>query len=163
MKAYTVHAPPAAPEDAERFAFVKDGFSWPALFVPALWILWHRMWLTLVWYVVYVLALAWIGRLAGDGAATAVGVLGNVLFALEANNMRRASLTSRGWREIGAAYGSGVEEAEVRFFNAIQKPDSSVPERTPEQHATVLRAPYAPARSPFGEETVIGLFPEPER
>jgi hypothetical protein len=165
MKTYSVHAPPHDPDDAERFAFVKDGVSWPALFVPVLWLLWHRMWLTLVWYAVYVLALAWIGRLGGDGVATATAVLGNILFALEANNMRRASLASRGWREIGAAHGSGLEEAEIRFFHALARPEAASPSPPTPAAAqqTVVRPVYAPARSPFGEETVIGLFPEPER
>ena len=33
---------------ADRLAFVKDGFSWPALFVPLLWLIYHRMWIELI-------------------------------------------------------------------------------------------------------------------
>ena len=52
-------------------------------------------------YIVFVLVVAWIGRLAGEDAATLVAILGTLLFALEANNIRRLSLERRGWEEIG--------------------------------------------------------------
>src|SRR4051812_20325844 len=58
MPIFTVHQPrprkyETAP-DPERFAFVRDGFSfWAFLFGP-LWMLRHRMWLTLVCYVAVV-------------------------------------------------------------------------------------------------------------
>jgi hypothetical protein len=169
MKAYTVHAPPTDPQNEERFVFVKDGVSWPALFVPALWMLWHRMWLALLWYVAWVLALAWIGRLAGEDAATIVALLGAILLALEANNLRRGSLWSRGWREIGAAYGGDREEAEVRFFQSraltatasVAAPAALASPLQPQ--ATIVRAAYPARRLPDPDETVIGLFPEPER
>ncbi len=70
MRLYSVHAPPEEPLAPERFVFIKEGFSWPALFLPVIWMLWHRMWLTLVYYIVYLLVIAWIGRLAGQDMAT---------------------------------------------------------------------------------------------
>ncbi len=101
MRLYSVHAPPDEPIAPEEFLFVKEGFSWPALLVPILWILWHRMWLTLVYTIVFVLVVAWTDRLAGDNLAAAVAILGGLLFAFEANNLRRLSLESRGFREVG--------------------------------------------------------------
>ena len=56
MSVYTVHEPPrragAAAADVERFAFVRDGFSWWAFLLAPLWMLRHRMWLVLIGYVV---------------------------------------------------------------------------------------------------------------
>ena len=159
MRYYSVHAPPEEPTAPERFRFVKDGFSWPALFVPILWILWHRLWLTLVWYVVFVLVVAWAGRLVNDDVAFVVAVLGSVLFALEANNIRRLSLESRGWNEIGSSFGQNLDEAEARFF--ATGPDR--PE-TVDRRAAIERAAYAPERRPeAADEPILGLFPEPER
>ena len=58
MSVYTVHEPPtragAAASDVERFAFVRDGFSWWAFLFAPLWMLRHRMWLVLIGYVVVV-------------------------------------------------------------------------------------------------------------
>ena len=56
MAVYTVHQPPARHADplpdAERIVFVRDGFSFWAFLVAPWWMLWHRMWLVLLGYVV---------------------------------------------------------------------------------------------------------------
>ena len=155
MRAYTVHAPPGAAAP-ERYAFVKDGIAWPALFVPVLWILWHRLWLTLVWYVVLFLVIAWTERLFGDTVATILAVLTAILFALEANNIRRLSLQSRGWREVGSSFGANLEEAELRYFE---------PRRSPPPAPAPMRPEPAPRRDDFArdDDPIFGLFPEPER
>jgi hypothetical protein len=157
MRYYSVHAPVDEPDSPERYIFVKDGFSWPALLVPILWILWHRLWLTLVYYIVFVLVVAWTGRLLGDGAATTLGAIGLILFALEANNIRRLSLESSGWREAGTGFGRNLEEAEARFFGAGA-------EGIARKEAVIARAAYTPQHRPqIADESIIGLFPEPER
>ena len=159
MRTYTVHAPPGEPAP-EDYAFVKDGFSWPALFVPVLWILWHRLWLTLVWYVVYVLVLAWIGRLFGDTNAVLVALVGGILLALEANNIRRLSLARRGWSEIGGSFGANLDEAEIRFYQRARQPAGA---QSTGRRDTPAPVPYAPSRAVGDEEPIFGLFPEPER
>lgn len=160
MKVYSVHAPPAAPEDPERLVLVKDGFSWPALFVPALWILWHRLWLTLIGYAIFVLVVAWAGRLAGDGIAVTIALLGGILFALEANNFRRLSLEGRGFEEVGGTFGRNLEEAEARFLDRWPRPPLAPVERG----QAIARAAYSPsARAHGADEPILGLFPEPER
>ena len=159
MRYFSVHAPDDEPDSPERYAFVKDGFSWPALLVPILWILWHRLWLTLVYYVVFVLVIAWTGRLLGEWAATALGAIGLIVLALEANNIRRLSLESRGWRDVGTSFGRNLEEAEARFFGTGA--EGTVASR---KEAVMARASYMPEHRPqIADEPIIGLFPEPER
>jgi len=159
MRFYSVHAPPEAPELKERFRFVKDGFSWPALFVPILWMLWHRLWLALVWYVVFVLVIAWVGRLGGDTLALDLALIGTLFLALQANDIQRAALDRRGWDEVGGSFGKNIVEAEARFFaDAPEKPDPL------DRRAAMLRAAYSPQHMPqAAEEQVIGSFPQPER
>jgi hypothetical protein len=162
MRAYTVHAPPREPADPERFSFIKDGISWPALFVPVLWIFYHRLWLTLVWYIVFILVVAWIGRLVNDDVATFVAILGAILFALEANNIRRLSLIQRGWREVGGSYGKNLVEAEARFFGAWG--GSSAGRDLPtDPKAVIARAAYPDDDRVAHDGPIFGLFPEPER
>ena len=170
MRAFTVHAPPVysaeQPADPERLAFVKDGISWPALFVPVLWIVWHRLWLTLVWYIVFALIVAWIGRLWHQDTAMVVAVLGAILFALEANNIRRLSLNQRGWREAGGSFGKNLEEAEARYFGApgLASGESRGTESQPDRRAAIARAAYPdPERRDHSDEPIFGLFPQPER
>ena len=158
MKAFTVHA--RLDDAPERFTFVKDGFSWPALFVPVLWILWHRLWLTLLFGVAFVMIVAWTGRLAGEDAATWVAILGTLLFALEANNIRRLSLESRGFEEMGFSSGRDLDEAELRFFDRWA--GGAVAPAT--KGEAISRAAYSPqARAHGADEPILGLFPEPER
>jgi hypothetical protein len=158
MKAFTIHARPD--DSPERFTFVKDGFSWPALFVPIFWILWHRLWLTLLFYVVFVLLVAWTGRLAGESAAAWVAIIGALLFAFEANNIRRLSLESRGFDEMGFASGRDLDEAELRFFDRWASGAAAPATKA----AAIARAAYSPqARAHAADEPILGLFPEPER
>jgi hypothetical protein len=159
MRYYTVHAPDDEPDSPEEFLFIKDGFSWPALFVPILWILWQRLWLTLVYYIVFVLVVAWAGRLLSDDVAGVVAILGALLFAFEANNMRRLTLEGRGWDEVGSSFGKDITEAEARFFAG-----GPVREVAIDKNAVIARAAYTPEhRPPASDEPILGLFPEPER
>jgi len=61
MAVYTVHEPPMKAEqsqpDPERFVFVRDGFSFWAFLLPPLWMLWHRLWLMFLGYVIVATAL----------------------------------------------------------------------------------------------------------
>ena len=157
MRSYTVHAPPGEPAP-ERFAFVKDGFAWPAFFFTLLWILWHRMWLTLIGTIIFVLVIAWIDRLAGDAHATIFAIAGALLIGLEGNTIRRLSLENRGWREIGGAFGRNLTEAEIRFFHEWTNVSARKRDE-PLQSAATTRVQSAPA----DEEPILGLFPEPER
>jgi len=63
VTAYYVYEPaseaPNVSARAERLDFVKDGISWPALVVPAFWLLYHRMWIELLIYVAAYGALGW--------------------------------------------------------------------------------------------------------
>jgi hypothetical protein len=156
MRAYTVHTPPDG--DPQRTVFVKDGFAWPAFFFGPLWILWHRMWVTLVWYVVLVLLVAWAGRLGGEDLSGALSLLLAFLLGFEGNDIRRRSLASRSYADAGATEGRNFVEAETRFF-ARDEPPPSLPRRE-----VIARAAYPPAARQRGaDEPILGLFPEPER
>jgi hypothetical protein len=117
MRLYTVHQNPD-PLSGDDLVFVKEGFCWPALFFPLLWPLWHRLWLVALLVLAASLALEAVTVELGWPDAT-VGVLtlaGAVLFAAEANDLRRWTLRRRGWRELAVASGRGLAEAERRFF-----------------------------------------------
>ncbi|MBZ8133554.1 DUF2628 domain-containing protein [Afifella sp. IM 167] len=171
MRHYTVHYPPAAGEAvddaraAERAAFVKDGFNWPALFIPFLWLLFRRMWWVFLLYLVASAAIVGLDYVAGDTAATWVGIAFSLYFALEANNLRRWSLERGGWREVGAASGRNEEEAALRFFAGRAAEDEPSLGRPAPQPRTLSRGdsappPVPPRRADRDDPPVMGLFPE---
>ncbi len=162
MAVYTVHEPlprdgaRSAPEP-ERFAFVRDGFSFWALLLGPLWMLRHRMWLVLLGYIALVVALSAVLRLdASDKIGFVVWGLIALLIGFEAATLRRFTLRRRGYRNIGIVVGDDLELAERRFFDAWVRRDATAapgPGGAPALAAS-LRMSQPPS-------DVLGLFPEP--
>jgi hypothetical protein len=160
MKTFTVHAPPGANtnalRDAERFVLVKDGFCWPALFVPLLWLLWHRLWLVMLGWLAAVLVLS-AGAGFFDAAQPLVLVtafLFAIWFALEANGLRRWTLKRRGWEQLGLTTGRNITDCERDFFTRWVERARPAPEPS-------LRSAGVPKRrASSGDDPVIGLFPK---
>jgi hypothetical protein len=177
MPVYTVHEPPVrtpgALADPARFAFVRDGFyAWAFLLTP-LWMLWRRLWLVLVLYLVVSIGIETTMRIFGasGGMISLVAVLISLLAGLEAGTLQRFTLKRRGWKNVGVVSGSDLEDAEHRFFAAWvgnapapASPPPSAP--SPTTPPTTSMAPYLampktqPRDTPYSSD-VIGLFPEP--
>jgi hypothetical protein len=166
MSVYTVHEAPArmsAPSAAERFIFVRDGFSWWAFLLAPLWMLWHRMWLILVGYVLICggIEAALVRFGASRTAIFVVGLLISLLVGLEASTLRRLTLRRRGWTHAGVVSGDDLEDAERRFFDAWLR--QSRPAASAANAATPSPTSGTPVAVPRVPQTpnVIGLFPEP--
>jgi len=156
MKLYNVLAPPAdagsTGPDPVAFVFVKEGFCWPALFIAPLWLLWRRLWLVFLLYLIVTVALSLLVEAFAGPAAGLVAVVFGFLVALEANNLRRWTLERRGYRFVGVASGGNAREAEFRFFAhwVGSKPEPLKPE-----------APKAKPSLPAPATQIVGLFPTP--
>jgi len=165
MSVYTVHEPPrragTAAADVERFAFVRDGFSWWAFLFAPLWMLRHRMWLVLIGYVVIVGAIEIPVKLSGAPslAANLIGILLGLLVGFEASTLRRFTLNRRGWKNLGVVSGDDLEDAERRFFDAWLQRKSS-PSNGPHAPMPGPASAVPNRRGPLRSD-VIGLFPEP--
>ena len=158
MSTYTVHVPPreSSARDLERYVFVRDGFSFWAFLLAPLWMLWHRLWLALIGYVVIAVLLQ-IGLHLINASATvtfAAGALLALLVGFEAATLRRMTLARRGWKNAGIVVGDDIESAERRFFDAWLHGE-------PRRSVT----PPAPAETVGAGATrsseIIGLFPQP--
>ena len=170
MSIYTVHEPPlkadASTPDPDRFAFVRDGFSFWAFLLAPLWMLRHRLWLVLIGYVIVAVALQVGLRLIGasSGVIVTVSLLLSLLVGIEAATLRRFTLSRRGWKNVGIVVGDDLESAERRFFDAwVDKPWSDRP--SPNAPGSGSRALFAtglaPARRSPDSSEVLGLFPQP--
>jgi hypothetical protein len=171
MPVYTVHAPVISNANGrvtDRFVFVRDGFHfWAALFSPV-WLLWHRLWLALISWIILLLGLD-VG-MASLGAGRAAIFVANVLVALllgfEAASLQRWTLSRRNWRQLDIVVADDEEQAERRFFDrwtAKQRAlndQSAVDRGAPPPTRDIPGQPFSkPPPAPHGD--IIGLFPEP--
>lgn len=161
MPAFTVHAPEAADarEDADKFVFLRDGFHFWAMVFGPLWLLWHRLWLVLLGYLVVsgVLGVALSLLRPEAGTRMLVLLMLAILMGLEAASLRRWSYSRGRWRQIDFVVADDEETAERRFFDRWTQHRDSEP-------APAWRVPAATGQ-PLAAETapqgIIGLFPEP--
>ena len=166
MSIYTVHQPPlgsgATATEPYRFVFVRDGFSWWAFLLTPLWMLWHRLWLALLIYLLVAAAVDVGLRALGASIFMLVvaGLLISLLAGLEAGTLRRFKLARRHWRNVGVVTGDDLEDAERRFFDAWVRQAPARRPAAPSGAATSGSATPGVA-SPAASSGVIGLFPEP--
>ena len=159
MAVYTVHEPPprgAAAPDPERFVFVRDGFSFWALLLGPIWMLWHRMWVVLLGYGLVVAVLGWVLRATHVPASVAllVSALLALLIGFEAATLRRFTLARRGFANVGVVVGDDLELAERRFFDVWIR-------RHADEDAPRGETPAGTVRLAQPRDDVLGLFPEP--
>jgi hypothetical protein len=154
MAVYTVHAPAdaAAGEHADRITFLRDGFHvWAMLFGP-LWLVWHRLWLALLGYLVVAGGLSVVLALLGASGGVRAAVFGllAILMGLEAASLRRWSYSRGKWRQIDFVVADSEQGAERSFF------DRESADAVPRAYAAEGRFYGAPGSAPG----IIGLFPE---
>jgi Protein of unknown function (DUF2628) len=145
-------------EQTDRFIFLQERFSPGAFLLGPLWMIWRRLWLVLVLYLVGVGLIGYGLRLLGIGwpVVAFVLVLGHLLLGLEATSLVRWTRVRRGWQECGVVIADDLDMAERRFFDnrAARRPAANpIPVMAPGQLPT---APVGPSHP-----DIIGLFPEP--
>jgi hypothetical protein len=169
MPTYTVHQPPAKngrAADPQRFVFVRDGFHFWAFLLTLPWLIYRRLWLALLGYVLLTAALAVVFHFlrTPGGSQAAIGLLIGVLFGLEAASLRRWTYRRRGWANIGVVVGDGREDAERRFFAEwVNRLPEIAPAPVSSAPAAPVSPPPMPARNTAASTDIIGLFPQPER
>jgi hypothetical protein len=172
MPVYTVHAPfatAAGVRATDKFTFVRDGFHfWAALLSP-IWLLWHRLWLALLGWIVVVLAVD--GGLTALGAGRGMVFFADVLVALlmgfEAASLQRWTLSRRNWRQFDIVVADDEEAAERRFFDrwtakqrGFANDQSAVDRGGPPPTRDVPGQAFS-RPPPLPQDAIIGLFPEP--
>jgi len=125
LKIYTVHHRQEAAGSltglGEDAILVKEGFSWPAFFVPALWLIYKRMWIVLAFYLAATGGLTVLAEsVVVPESALFVGSLAlNLILGLEGNDLYRWTLARRRYREQAVVLGSNLVTAEQRYFETV--------------------------------------------
>jgi hypothetical protein len=163
MATFTVHEPPPRKREdvapPERFAFVRDGFHFWAFVLGPVWMLYHRLWLVTLMYVIVIAGAEAAMWVLGVPAAVkfAVGFLVALLVGTEAGSLRRWSL--RRWIDRGIVVAYNREAAEHRFFDRWQGRGSDGSyEATMPPTSPVSPPPHVPT----SDADIVGLFPQPQ-
>ncbi|WP_413991334.1 DUF2628 domain-containing protein [Labrys okinawensis] len=156
---YVFEPPKTLPDTAEaagKALFIKDGFSIGAFLLGPFWLLWRRMWLVFLFWLVAQIALLLIARVLhfDERLAGLVSLLFSLCVSLEANALRAWTLRRKGWRFLGLALGHSLVEAEQRHFSerTLVEPPKPLPPARP-------RHP-GPTRPHEGHDGVLGVFPD---
>jgi hypothetical protein len=172
MPVYTVHAPQSYGDDlraTDKFTFVRDGFHlWAMIFGP-LWLIWNRLWLaTLGWIVVTAVVDIGLARLGVGRVATAsADFLVAILLGLEAASLQRWTLSRRNWRQLDVVVADDEDAAERRFFDRWTAGrrgatfDPLMVERGGPPPTRDIPGHAFSKPPPLPEGSIIGLFPEP--
>src|SRR5262249_2192355 len=100
MPVYTVHAPTAYAADfrsTDKFGFVRDGFHFWAMVLGPLWLIWKRLWLALLGWLILTVVLEVAAAEFGGGRSivAAVDAIVAILMGLEASTLQRWTLSRR--------------------------------------------------------------------
>jgi hypothetical protein len=174
MPVYTVHAPSAHAADfsaTDKFVFVRDGFHFWAMVLGPLWLIWKRLWLALLGWLIVIVALELAARGLGGGrlAVTGIEAAIAILTGLEASTLQRWSYSRRKWRQLDVIVADDEEAAERRFFDRWTTGQTR--RWTGYDPLSVDRGGPPPTRDipgqrfseppPLPQGGIIGLFPEP--
>jgi hypothetical protein len=139
MRLFTVLEPPDG--NADRVAFVPEGFSYAAFLLTVVWALWYRMWIVaaLLFALTAALTVATNLELLGPGLAAVINFGIALLFGFEARALQVKSLEGVGFRRAGLIQASDGEAAELAYFEGrAPLATRSAPTSPPASHADTL-------------------------
>lgn len=118
MKLYAVFLKDHGRKPDRDMVLVKEGFSWPAFLMPPLWALWSRMWWEALALFAVIALFAWgleaggvpehLSQVSMLALVIAIGMIGN--------DLKRWSLSQRGFSEVATIGAKNADEAERRFL-----------------------------------------------
>ena len=125
MRLYTIHRRPGG--NGEEAAFVKEGFSWPALFLGPLWFLYHRLWLYAGLSLLIGVAVS--GLLAALEVTPPFQIAADAgivfLIAASANDLRRRKLELAGLDFVEVLMAPNLKTAETVYFHRQSAADTA--------------------------------------
>ena len=130
MRVWTVHTPPEARRlrpagriEGRLPALVPEGFAWLAFLFGLPWLLWHRLWLEAV---IYLAGLAILAALLPVKPLVVAAVAVQWLLGAQAQDLRRAAMARRGFRQAHVVAEADADRALARVL-AMQPELSPAP------------------------------------
>jgi hypothetical protein len=118
MRVYTVHIHPRRADTDRDIVLVKEGFCWPAFFFSVLWAIWNGLWLVALLFLLLEVALSFVFDLFlfSPLSQAALSLLLTIAIGSAANDLRRWTLSRRGYRGEGVVVERNLIAAERRLF-----------------------------------------------
>lgn len=160
MPIYTVHVSEKNIENAnealQKMALVRDGFRIPALIFSIFWLLWHRLWLVsvivLAAYIIF-FSLVYHFQLHPLSVLLMESLIG-FLLALEGSSLQRWTLARKNMPTCDVVIADNASDAEAKAVVRWLERQDQIKKDAPR------KSEYANQTPP--QESVIGLFPQPE-
>ena len=122
MTLYVVQAPDASDTGLAKARFIRDGFSWPAFVFAQVWLLYHRLWIPLlVWVVLEVAYFVFVAKQVPPGTSVAVDLLAHLFIGFEGSRLRQAKGARRA-ALVDLVEARDRDEAEVLFYRRHADP-----------------------------------------
>lgn len=133
MASFTVHTPALAAGEQpspEKVVFLRDGFSWSALFFGPLWLAWNRAWLAAAACFVLTLIIGVASAKLGLSAEalSLISAAISVALGFEGARLLAWTLARRGYRETAVVCGDNLDEAEEVYFHTARFPLAPAPD-----------------------------------
>jgi hypothetical protein len=121
MATFLVLIPPGARPGDENARILRDRFSWIALVLPVVWLLWHRAWLAAALaFALQSLGSALSGHPYFGLAGFALSLATGLLVALEGPSMVQVRLERKGWTLDAAIAAPDRATAEEIYYMTNQ-------------------------------------------
>ena len=145
MATFLVLIPPGARSGDEKARIVRDRFSWLALFLPVIWLLWHRAWLAAA----LAFAVQALGSAVSDHPVFGLAGLGlslatSLLVALEGPSMVVAGLERRGWTVDAVIVADDRKTAEDIYYRETPAGEAETRESVSLPASETSRRRHAP-------------------
>lgn len=156
MRLYTVQHRPGPRDTAVDLdpdvVLIKEGFCWPALFVPLLWLLYRRQFWGLLAYLGLVGVLSALTFAVGMDEITAflLSLVLSLAMAAQANDWRRWRLAARGYELASVVAADNLAEAEAIYFHTRwQGRENERAPTSPPRFAPLRASGLTPFATPF--------------
>ncbi|MDE1996954.1 MAG: DUF2628 domain-containing protein [Rhizobiaceae bacterium] len=118
MASYLILTPPSGTDrNQDRTRFIRDGFSLAAFVFPALWMLFHRLWLhAAAAFLLQAAAIELLRRPGYLAAGVAILLAVHLLAALEGRYAFQQNLIGSGWRMTALISADSLATAEEMYF-----------------------------------------------
>ncbi|MDP6690665.1 MAG: DUF2628 domain-containing protein [Alphaproteobacteria bacterium] len=152
MRLYTVqHRPNDTEEMDPDVVLIKEGFCWPALFMPIIWLLYRKQFWGLLAYLLLMIGFSVLIYVVGLGesAILLLSLVLALLVAAQANDWRRWRLSRRGYELVTVVAAGSLRQAEETFFHRHWQGPKAENQPSPQPTAPLPASALTPFATPF--------------